>query len=175
MKPYFIKYLIVTIHKRNTLTGRARADFLTATNNFCRKRLAPIFDTSKSHSPTLVLSSTPYQAKPNLMKHSGRVDKFPCFPYIMVRDKEIAITPDAINSIYWAEPIALGMDSVTGVIDIDKKRDVDAPKSKKQRDGLGTSERFCDDTSSVPLSQDLNDPTPKISRHASKMEPHPGS
>ncbi|MCD9561367.1 hypothetical protein HAX54_020428, partial [Datura stramonium] len=41
------------------------------------------------------------------MKHLGRVDEFPSLPYFMVRGREIDITPNAINSIYSVEPIAL--------------------------------------------------------------------
>ncbi|MCD7459880.1 hypothetical protein HAX54_042188 [Datura stramonium] len=132
------------------------------------------------------------------MKYLRRVDKFPCLPYIIVRGKEIDITPVTINSIYWEEPIALGRMFVEKiaiksqqlqwvaniiavgqliVIDLYKKRDVDVPKSKKVRmQSWDVPKSFlAHDPYSAPLEQDLDDSTLAMSGHVSEDVPPPRS
>lgn len=46
------------------------------------------------------------------MNHKGPVDKYPNFPSVKVRGVEIDVTPAAINSLLWSEPIE-GWDEFT--------------------------------------------------------------
>ncbi|MCD7461797.1 hypothetical protein HAX54_047131 [Datura stramonium] len=44
-------------------------------------------------------------AKQQLMKKRGRTKAFSCLTSVWVRGKEVPVTPEEINSIYWNEPI----------------------------------------------------------------------
>ncbi|MCE0482039.1 hypothetical protein HAX54_040373 [Datura stramonium] len=46
-----------------------------------------------------------YKAWKCLQKHKVQTNTMPCLPSIWVRGQEVPITPEAINSLYWAEPI----------------------------------------------------------------------
>ncbi|MCE3051363.1 hypothetical protein HAX54_049603 [Datura stramonium] len=46
-----------------------------------------------------------YRARKNIFKHRGQVDAMPYLPSMLVWGQEVTITPEAINSIYWAESI----------------------------------------------------------------------
>ncbi|MCE3052092.1 hypothetical protein HAX54_051581 [Datura stramonium] len=135
------------------------------------------------------------------MKHLERVDEFPCFPFIMVRGKKLTSpsTPStpSIGENQLLRGLSCGVDfyqelptqiagvhyfegdcacSAIGVI-VDKKRDVDAPKSRKWRMQAWDVAKslLAYDTDNAPFMQDLDDPTPVMSRHASKDMPPPSS
>ncbi|MCE3215404.1 hypothetical protein HAX54_002272 [Datura stramonium] len=46
-----------------------------------------------------------YRVRKSTFKHRGRVDTMPCLPFVLVRGQEVPIIPEAINSIYYANPI----------------------------------------------------------------------
>ncbi|MCD7467731.1 hypothetical protein HAX54_005343 [Datura stramonium] len=46
-----------------------------------------------------------YRARLSILRHKGRVDTMPYLPSMLVHGQEVDITPEAINSLYWAEPI----------------------------------------------------------------------
>ncbi|MCD9639009.1 hypothetical protein HAX54_023246 [Datura stramonium] len=46
-----------------------------------------------------------YRARQQLLKHKGRTEAFVCLTSVWVRGKKVSVTPEAINSLYWGEPI----------------------------------------------------------------------
>ncbi|MCD9642875.1 hypothetical protein HAX54_029917, partial [Datura stramonium] len=44
-------------------------------------------------------------ARQRNLRHKGRVDTLPFLSSMWVRDQEVNVTPEAINSLYWAKPI----------------------------------------------------------------------
>ncbi|MCD7465960.1 hypothetical protein HAX54_002239 [Datura stramonium] len=65
-------------------------------------------DVDKDIRITQLRFSLEEMARQNLMKHKGRGDKMPCLSAVLVRGKEVDITPEVINSIYWVDQICSG-------------------------------------------------------------------
>ncbi|MCE3049296.1 hypothetical protein HAX54_044559 [Datura stramonium] len=48
---------------------------------------------------------TSYRARKRLLKHKGLTKTLSCLTLVWVRGQEVPVTPEAINSLYWEEPI----------------------------------------------------------------------
>ncbi|MCD9559482.1 hypothetical protein HAX54_017441 [Datura stramonium] len=46
-----------------------------------------------------------YWARQSIFEHRDRVDAMSCLPFVLLWGQEVSITVEAINSIYWADPI----------------------------------------------------------------------
>ncbi|MCE2055307.1 hypothetical protein HAX54_042381 [Datura stramonium] len=128
---------------------------------FCVKGMKPyfikdwlsFFDAPGGYHPNLVLELyATYQVRQDSMKYSGRVDEFPCLPFVT----EEQIAPE----IVFVEKIAIKSQQLQWVADIIE----DVPKSSLAHDTDGSS-----------LEQDLDDPTPMMFGHASEDVPPPRS
>ncbi|MCD9637664.1 hypothetical protein HAX54_021071, partial [Datura stramonium] len=46
-----------------------------------------------------------YRARQDMLKNKGGVDKMTCLASVLIRGQEVPITPEEINSVYWAYPV----------------------------------------------------------------------